>query len=98
VGADSLVPILRTVQVPPLDGEQEGADRHSNGQSGRGGPSEFSSRTWFLDAICVLHDCGVVNCYDVASLEKELKKCAFLAMDKYLGNEGLTVFRSKRCS
>ncbi|CAA7270503.1 unnamed protein product [Cyclocybe aegerita] len=50
--------------------------------------TEFSSRTWFLEAICVLHDCGVVQCDDVWLLEREIRRCAFTAMDKYLENKG----------
>jgi len=51
--------------------------------------TEFSSRTWFLDAICVLHDCGVVQCDDAWLLEREIRRCAFTAMDKYLENKGI---------
>jgi len=50
--------------------------------------ADFSSRTWFLDAIAALHDCGVVQCDDVWLLEREIRRCAFTAMDKYLGNKG----------
>lgn len=74
VGPDSLVPILKTVPLP-----SKGSNIH---------PAEFSSRTWFLDAICVLHDCGVVTCDDVWLLEREIRKYAFTAMDKYLQNKG----------
>ena len=48
----------------------------------------FSSRSWFLEAICVLHDCGVVQCDDVWLLEREIRRCAFTAMNKYLENKG----------
>lgn len=51
--------------------------------------ADFSSRGWFLDAICVLHDCGVLQCDDVWLLEREIKRCAFSAMDKYLENKGV---------
>jgi hypothetical protein len=51
--------------------------------------TEFSSRSWFLDAIGVLHDCGVVQCDDVWLLEREIRRFAFAAMDKYLGNKGM---------
>lgn len=51
--------------------------------------TEFSSRTWFLEAICVLHDCGVVQCDDAWLLEREIRRCAFTAMDKYLENKGV---------
>ena len=50
--------------------------------------AEFSSRTWFLEAICVLHDCGVVQCDDAWLLEREIRRCAFTAMDRYLENKG----------
>lgn len=50
--------------------------------------ANFSSRSWFLDAICTLHDCGVVQCDDVWLLEREIRRCAFTAMDKYLENKG----------
>ena len=60
--------------------------------------TEFSSRTWFLDAIFVLHDCGMLQCDDVWLLERELRRCAFKAMGKYLDNRGVymsfLVFRS----
>ncbi|PPQ87375.1 hypothetical protein CVT24_000081, partial [Panaeolus cyanescens] len=72
VGQDSLMPMFRTVGIP----------------SASVATGEFSSRTWFLDAICVLHDCGVVQCDDVWLLEREIRRCAFTAMDKYLGNKG----------
>ncbi|PFH49458.1 hypothetical protein AMATHDRAFT_41523 [Amanita thiersii Skay4041] len=51
-------------------------------------PAEFSSRVWFLEAIAVLHDCGVLTCDDVWLLEREIRRCAFAAMDKYLDNGG----------
>jgi len=51
--------------------------------------TEFSSRTWFLDAIFVLHDCGMLQCDDVWLLERELRRCAFKAMGKYLDNRGV---------
>jgi len=60
-----------------------------------GPSSNFSSRTWFLEAICVLHDCMVVHCDDVWLLEREIKRCAFQAMDKYLGNKGWMVYVSE---
>jgi len=50
--------------------------------------AEFSSRAWFLEAICVLHDCGVVQCDDAWLLEREIRRCAFTAMDRYLENKG----------
>ncbi|KAF9455891.1 hypothetical protein BDZ94DRAFT_1277042 [Collybia nuda] len=73
VGQDSLLPMFRTVGVP------------QRGTSAR----EFSSRTWFLDAICALHDCGVLQCDDVWLLEREIRRSAFTAMDKYLQNKGV---------
>ncbi|KAF5309986.1 hypothetical protein D9619_010242 [Psilocybe cf. subviscida] len=63
--------------------------------------TEFSSRTWFLDAICVLHDCGVVQCDDAWLLEREIRRCAFTGMDKYLDGKGAigwTAYRSTNCS
>lgn len=51
--------------------------------------TEFSSRTWFLEAIFVLHDCGMLQCDDVWLLERELRRCAFKAMGKYLDNRGV---------
>ncbi|KAF9472900.1 hypothetical protein BDN70DRAFT_886435 [Pholiota conissans] len=59
--------------------------------------TEFTSRTWFLEAICVLHDCGVVQCDDAWLLEREIRRCAFTAMDKYLDNKGWTAYRSEHC-
>jgi hypothetical protein len=50
--------------------------------------AEFSSRTWFLDAINVLDDCGVVACDDVWPLEREIRRLGFKAMDNYLENKG----------
>jgi hypothetical protein len=72
VGPDSLLPMFKTVEIP--------ASGH--------GSAEFSSRMWFLEAICVLHDCGVVQCDDVWLLERDIRRCAFTAMDKYLENKG----------
>lgn len=74
VGPDSLLPMFKTVAIPV-----KGSAIH---------PAEFSSRTWFLDAICILHDCGVVTCDDVWLLEREIRRCAFTAMDQYLDNRG----------
>jgi hypothetical protein len=76
VGQDSLFPMFKTVAIPAA-----GSSIH---------PAEFSSRTWFLDAICVLHDCGVVTCDDVWLLEREIRRSAFTAMDKYLENKGVS--------
>lgn len=72
VGKDSLLPMFKTVAIP----------EHASTEF------EFSSRTWFLEAICVLHDCGVVQCDDAWLLEREIRRCAFTAMDKYLDNKG----------
>jgi hypothetical protein len=83
VGGDGLLPMFKTLAIPA---------------SGSGHRTEFSSRTWFLDAICVLHDCGVINCDDVWLLEREIRRCAFTAMDKYLQNKGWTVYEAERCS
>ena len=74
VGADSLMPMFKTVAIPSTKS------------------TSFSSRTWFLEAICVLHDCGVVQCDDVWLLEREIRRCAFTAMDKYLENKGCLIF------
>lgn len=73
VGTDSLLPMFQSVAIPP---------------AGSAGVTDFSSRTWFLDAIYVLHDCCVVQCDDVWMLEREIRRCAFTAMDKYLQNSG----------
>lgn len=51
-------------------------------------PIDFSSRSWFLDAVGMLHDCGVIQCDDVFLLEREIRRYAFSAMDKYLQNRG----------
>ncbi|KAE9400116.1 hypothetical protein BT96DRAFT_919666 [Gymnopus androsaceus JB14] len=61
-------------------------------------PMDFSSRSWFLDAIGMLHDCGVVQCDDVWLLEREIRRYAFNAMDKYLQNRGCTVYTAEKCS
>jgi hypothetical protein len=75
VGKDSLLPIFKTVAIPERTVEKRQW-------------SEFSSRLWFLDAVFALHDCGVLQCDDLWLLERELKKCAFQAMDGYLENRG----------
>lgn len=77
VGQDSLLPMFKTVAIPA-----KGSAIH---------PAEFSSRTWFLDAICVLHDCGVLTCDDVWLLEREIRRSAFTAMDKYLDDKGMQI-------
>lgn len=84
VGKDGLFSMFKTVAIP-----ETGSVIH---------PAEFSSRTWFLDAIGVLHDCGVITCDDVWLLEREIRKYAFAAMDKYLQNKGWTVYVSEQCS
>jgi len=61
-------------------------------------PLDFSSRSWFLDAIGMLHDCCVLHCDDVFLLEREIRRYAFSAMDKYLQNGGFTVFTAEKCS
>lgn len=76
VGKDSLLPIFNTVAIP--DGREEKMRELT----------EFSSRSWFLDAVFSLHECGVLQCDDLWLLERELKKCAFQAMDGYLENRG----------
>lgn len=60
--------------------------------------AEFSSRTWFLDAINMLDDCGVVACEDVWPLEREIRRLGFTAMDNYLENKGWTVYAAEHCS
>ncbi|KAJ8507776.1 hypothetical protein ONZ45_g9892 [Pleurotus djamor] len=89
VGSDGLLSMFRTVEIPPKIDDGRVIDRHG---------AEFSSRTWFLDAIAVLHDCGVINCDDVWLLERELRRCAFTAMDSYLQSKGWTVYNAERCS
>lgn len=86
VGPDGLVPMFKTVKIP-----QPAKDFLST-------PTDFSSRSWFLEAICVLHDCMVVHCDDVWLLEREIRRCAFQAMDKYLENRGWTAYISERCT
>jgi len=73
VGPDSLLPMFKTIPIPT----------HTENRK------EFSSRLWFLEAIAVLHDCGVLQCEDVWLLEREIRRCAFTAMDKYLENKGM---------
>lgn len=51
--------------------------------------AEFSSRTWFLDAINMLDECGVIVCDDVWLLEREIRRLGFTAMDRYLENKGV---------
>lgn len=75
VGKDSLLPIFKTVIIPGKAAKEQQL-------------AEFSSRTWFLDAIFSLHDCGVLQCDDVWLLEREIRRCAFKAMEKYLENRG----------
>jgi len=84
IGQDSLLPMFRSVAVPATDPTIH--------------PVGYSSRRWFLDAIGVLHDCGVVTCEDVFLLEREIRRLAFSAMDKYLGNNGWTKFVAETCS
>ncbi|KAG6836728.1 hypothetical protein H0H93_004391 [Arthromyces matolae] len=74
VGNDSLMPMFKAVVIPDPESPKHLLD--------------FSSRTWFLDAICTLHECGVVTCDDVWLLERELRRFAFSAMDQYLQNKG----------
>lgn len=85
VGKDSLLQIFGTVVIPGKDAT------HSQ-------LAEFSSRTWFLDAIFALHDCGFLQCDDVWLLERELRRCAFKAMEKYSDNRGWTAYKAERCS
>lgn len=83
VGKDSLLPIFKTVVIPERTVEKKRQ------------LAEFSSRSWFLDAVFSLHECGVLQCDDLWLLERELKKCAFQAMDGYLENQGESIsFRS----
>jgi hypothetical protein len=35
--------------------------------------SEFTCRTWFLQAVRALHERGFVECEDITKLEKEIK-------------------------
>ncbi|KAG2004803.1 hypothetical protein CC2G_003322 [Coprinopsis cinerea AmutBmut pab1-1] len=82
VGPDSLTPMFKTVVIPV---------------PGTTANAEFSSRVWFLDAIGILHDCGVVQCDDGWLLERELRRCAFTAMDKFLESKGWTAYRAEHC-
>ncbi|KAF5371437.1 hypothetical protein D9757_009983 [Collybiopsis confluens] len=61
-------------------------------------PQDFSSRTWFLDVMGNLADCGVCQCEDVWLLEREIRRFAFSAMDKYMQNRGYTVFVAEKSS
>ena len=54
------------------------------------------SRTWFLDVVTVLHDCGVLTCDDTSALEREVRKYAFCAMEGYLQREGECSLLSSR--
>ncbi|KAJ3509134.1 hypothetical protein NMY22_g16399 [Coprinellus aureogranulatus] len=78
VGPDSLVPMFKTIAIPA---------------PGSIASAEFSSRSWFLEAIAVLHDCGVVSCDDCWLLEREIRRCAFQAMDRFLESKGTIYFR-----
>lgn len=89
VGWDGLPSMFRTVKIPEL-----GAASNSSYN-----PAEFSSRIWFLDAIYVLNDCGVVNCDNVWLLEREIKRYAFTSMDGYLQDRGWSsVFIAEHCT
>ncbi|KAF9500261.1 hypothetical protein BDN71DRAFT_1440867 [Pleurotus eryngii] len=88
VGMDGLLSMFKTVEIPKVD-DGRVINRHG---------AEFSSRTWFLDAIRILHDCGVITCNDVWLLERELRRCAFAAMDGYLQSKGWSVYHAERCS
>ena len=83
VGPDSLAPMFKTVVIP---------------QPGTNAYAEFSSRSWFLDAIGVLHDCGVVHCEDGWLLERDIRRCTFAAMDKFLEGKGWTAYGSQFCT
>ncbi|KIK63343.1 hypothetical protein GYMLUDRAFT_72060 [Collybiopsis luxurians FD-317 M1] len=61
-------------------------------------PKDFSSRSWFLDVMGSLADCGVCQCDDVWLLEREIRRYAFSAMDKYMQNRGYTVFVAEKSS
>ena len=74
IGQDSLLPMFKNVGIPATDSTIH--------------PVGFSSRRWFMDAIGMLHDCGVLTCDDVFLLEREIRRLAFAAMDKYLENKG----------
>ncbi|KAF5339722.1 hypothetical protein D9611_009085 [Ephemerocybe angulata] len=83
VGPDSMMPMFKTIKVP-APGSIASAD--------------FSTRTWFLDAIAVLHDCGVVTCDDGWLLEREMRKMTFQAMDKFMESKGWTGYRAEHCT
>ncbi|TFK66475.1 hypothetical protein BDN72DRAFT_823384 [Pluteus cervinus] len=86
VGADALPFMFRLVKIP------------SQAELALANNRAYNSRTWFLDAISMLHDHAVVTCDDVWLLESEIIRYAFAAMDPYLGNKGWSVYRSERCS
>lgn len=86
VGRDGLQAMFRTVKIPELE---DGSTTNA----------EFSSRIWFLDAIYVLNDCGVVNCDDVWLLEREIRRYAFTSMDGYLQDKGWSaVYIAEHCA
>ncbi|KAF9269774.1 hypothetical protein L218DRAFT_1072553 [Marasmius fiardii PR-910] len=72
VGNDGLTSLFKDVKIP------------STPES----PMDFSSRTWFTEAVGTLHDCAVVHCDDVWLLEREIKRLGFAAMDRYMENRG----------
>ncbi|KAH9477671.1 hypothetical protein JR316_0009897 [Psilocybe cubensis] len=49
---------------------------------------DFDSRTWFLQAVRVLDDCGVVQCEDSGMLEKEMKTCQMDALFRFRSRHG----------
>lgn len=83
-------PQLPPLQPPPSQQQQQLLQPLQQQQQLQPQSTEFSSRTWFLDAIFVLHDCGMLQCDDVWLLERELRRCAFKAMGKYLDNRGMS--------
>jgi len=82
VGPDSLTPMFKTIKIP---------------SAGSIASADFNTRTWFLDAIAVLHDCGVVTCDDGWLLEREVRKSTFQAMDKFMESKGWTGYSAEHC-
>ncbi|KAH8809650.1 hypothetical protein DL96DRAFT_1473415 [Flagelloscypha sp. PMI_526] len=69
IGDDGLMAIFGMVPIPNSPSHQ---------------PGDFSSRTWFLESIGTLGDCGILTCEDLWLLEREIRRCAFMAMDNFL--------------
>jgi len=60
--------------------------------------SSESSRTWFLEAVSVLDEYGILTCEDTTLLEREIRRYAFDAMEGYLQRDGWAQFTAQNCS